>query len=290
MGRVAWSVAGGYLMAALIIHTLSAAPNSVSPDGGAEIRHILTSPGGDLTHAVCLAGSTSGTHHLPELDEGYFVLSGRGEIWRAVNGRDAVTALRPGRWVSMPAGMRFQYRANVGSSLVFLVVVLPSWHEDLFHVVAGGRWSPGNTVVEPPTEQSALDETWLANDLTYAPQYLAPDRSEIRLLGSFDRGGLAHCTLHPGGVSSPVRHQTVHEIWFVTSGYGELWRSSPDGEESVVELWPGVGIDITRGTAFQFRSTGAEPLGIAILTIPRWPGPSEASPVRNGRWKVADGA
>jgi mannose-6-phosphate isomerase-like protein (cupin superfamily) len=271
-----------------IITSLSAAPDSVSPDGGAEIRHILASQGGDLTHAVCHAGNTSGTHHLPELDEGYFVLSGRGEIWRATDEREAVTALRPGRWVAMPGGMRFQYRANAGSSLVFLVVVLPSWREELFHVVEGGRWKPGATADEPATEESQLDDTWLVHDLAYAPDYFAPDGSEIRLLGSFDKGGLAHCTLHPGSASSPVRHQTVHEIWFVTAGHGELWRSSPDGQEEVVALWPGIGLDITTGTAFQFRATGAEALGIAILTMPRWPGPSEAQPVRNGPWNVEE--
>jgi mannose-6-phosphate isomerase-like protein (cupin superfamily) len=247
---------------------------------------LVTSPGGDLTHAVCLAGGTSGVHHLPGLDEGYFVLAGTGEIWRATDDRDAVTALRPGRWVAMPAGMRFQFRANHGTPVVFLVVVLPSWREDLFHVVSGGVWEPGTQGREPPTDEADRDDTWLARDLPFAPDYLAPDGSEIRLLGSFDRGGLAHCTLHPGMTSSPVRHRTVHEIWFVMSGYGELWRSGPDGE-AVVSLWPGVGIEIAKGTAFQFRTTGAECLRIAILTMPRWPGPSEAEPASNDLWQVA---
>jgi hypothetical protein len=35
---------------------LPADPDAVSPGGGAEIRHLLTSPYGDLTHAVCRAG------------------------------------------------------------------------------------------------------------------------------------------------------------------------------------------------------------------------------------------
>jgi mannose-6-phosphate isomerase-like protein (cupin superfamily) len=271
-------------MSQLSLHALSAAPDAISPDGGAEIRHILVSPGGDLTHAVCPVGSTSGVHHLPDLDEAYFVLSGAGEIWRETEERDAVTALCPGRWVAMPAGMRFQYRANLGSTIVFLVVVLPSWRPELFHITDGGRWLPGLTNGAPPTGQAERDDSWLATDLPNAPDYWAPDGSEIRLLGSFERGGLAHCTLPAGFASAPVRHQTVHESWFVLEGYGELWRATTDGEEAVVTLWPGVGVEIATGTAFQFRTTGANSLRIAILTMPQWPGPSEAVPVRSGAW------
>jgi mannose-6-phosphate isomerase-like protein (cupin superfamily) len=269
------------------ISALAAMPDAVSPDGGAEIRHILTSPAGDLTHAVCRAGITSGTHHLPDLNEAYYVLGGAGEIWRANEDRDVVTALRPGRWVAMPAGMRFQYRANFGTSLVFMVVVLPSWRADLFHIVDGGKWAPGAGDSVPPTEDSERDDSWLAHDLPQATDYLAPDGSEIRLLGSFGKGGLAECTLHPGSTSSPVRHRSVHEIWFVVGGVGELWRSTGDADGNVAPLWPGIGLEISKGTAFQFRTTGAEPLRIVILTMPRWPGPSEAAPVQNGRWTFA---
>jgi mannose-6-phosphate isomerase-like protein (cupin superfamily) len=113
---------------------------------------------------------------------------------------------------------------------------------------------------------------------------LAPDRSEIRLLGSFGMGGLAQCTLHAGATSSPVRHRSVHEIWFVVDGVGELWRSTGGADGNVTPLWPGIGLEISKGTAFQFRTTGTEPLRIVILTMPQWPGPSEAVPVKNGRW------
>jgi mannose-6-phosphate isomerase-like protein (cupin superfamily) len=268
-------------------HMLSTEPNAESPDGSAEIRHILTSPAGDLTHAVCRAGYTAAVHHLPELDEAYYVLAGEGEIWRATDDTEFVTALRPGRWVGMPAGTRFQYRADRGTTLVFLVMVLPSWREELFNVVEGGRWAPGAGGNEPVTDSSALDDTWLVRDLPYAPDYPAPDGSEIRLLGSFSKGGLAHCTLHAGGTSAPVMHATVHEIWFVTGGHGELWRSDQDGNEAVVSLWPGAGVDIAARTAFQFTTTGADPLRIIMLTTPQWPGKQEALPVEKGRWSSA---
>lgn len=114
--------------------------------------------------------------------------------------------------------------------------------------------------------------------------YLAPDRSEIRLLAEVTGGGLAHCTLPPGGVSLAVRHRTVEELWYVLSGRGEVWRSH-QGEEHVVEVEPGVSLGIPCGAHFQFRARGEAPLQILIATIPRWPGAEEAVPVPH-HWPV----
>lgn len=266
------------------------APDEAPGGGHAEIRHLVRSPQGDLTHAVCHAGAVAPTHHLPELDEMYFVLAGSGEIWRQAAGRSAVTALRPGRWVQMPAGSRFQYRASRHSSLVFLVVVMPGWRPHLFHVVEGGPWTP--RAANAPATRSGQETTpgeglvdgWMSGDLHAGLDSTAPDGSEIRLLGGFERGSLAYCTLRPGSVSTPVRHRTVQEAWFVQEGYGELWRASADGEVRTDLLWPGVGVDLPLGTTFQFRATGLGPLGLVILTMPSWPGPDEAVPAGPGPW------
>lgn len=264
-------------------HMISLTPDANSPDGSAEIGNLLSSPQGDLTHAVCPAGAVSSVHELPELYEAYYILAGRVEIWRQTADREGVTTLRPGRWVEMPPGTRFQYRAHQDASLIFLVVVLPTWRPELFHTVPGGIWS--SDPIRPPTTSSAQTiDGWMSGDLAEARDYLAPDGSEIRQLSDSSGGGLALCTLHPGAVSSPVRHRTVHEIWFVTDGSGELWRSTADSVEQVLTLWPGMSVEIPVGTAFQFRSTGVGPLRVILLTMPRWPGPDEAVPAHPGRW------
>lgn len=132
------------------------------------------------------------------------------------------------------------------------------------------------------TEPRALLQT---RNLRAEYDYLAPDTSEIRLLVDVPGGGLAHCTLPPGGVSTAVRHRTVEELWYVVSGTGEMWRSLGE-EETVVELEPGVGLNVPCGARFQFRATGDAPLQIVIATIPRWPGAEEAVPVP-GHWPAA---
>ena len=120
-----------------------------------------------------------------------------------------------------------------------------------------------------------------------AVDVLAPDGSEIRRLPSTERGSMVQCRLPAGQTTHAVRHRHVDEVWYCLSGAGELWRSSASVEE-VVQLVPGVGVSIPHGVAFQFRTSGAEPLEIVITTMPPWPGADEAVPV-DGPWPPSTG-
>jgi mannose-6-phosphate isomerase-like protein (cupin superfamily) len=132
---------------------------------------------------------------------------------------------------------------------------------------------------------SDTDTTDLRDDY----DYLAPDGSEIRKLLSFDRGGLAHCSLAPGGVSAAVRHKTVEEIWYFVEGNGELWRRHGEVEE-IIDVYARRCVSIPTGTEFQFCNTGTATLSFVISTMPAWPGPSEAIAV-DGHWRaVPEGA
>ena len=112
--------------------------------------------------------------------------------------------------------------------------------------------------------------------------YLAPDQSEIRLLLTATGGGLCHCTLPPGQVSTAVTHKTVEEIWYFLQGQGEVWRKQGDQEDCVTVV-AGVCLTIPLGTHFQFRNTGEENLCFVIATMPPWPGADEAIEVQ-GYW------
>jgi len=112
---------------------------------------------------------------------------------------------------------------------------------------------------------------------------LAPDGSEIRLLHSLDGASLVHCALPVGGVSIPVRHRTVEEVWYFLSGAGQVWRKQGE-RETVLDVAPGLSLTIPLGTAFQFRNTGAAPLEFIIATTPPWPGEDEAVLLAAGCW------
>ena len=69
----------------------------------------------------------------------------------------------------------------------------------------------------------------------------------------------------------------------VLEGHGEIWRD--DGKESDISvLVPGTSIDIPVGTAFQYRNVSNVELKLVCITMPPWPGESEATYVK-GIWQ-----
>jgi mannose-6-phosphate isomerase-like protein (cupin superfamily) len=117
-----------------------------------------------------------------------------------------------------------------------------------------------------------------------APDAIAPDGSEVRVLCQLSRGGLAAFTLAPEAVSKAVAHRTIEEVWYFVSGQGRMWRKLGEREE-IVEVGPGISISIPTGAHFQFRCDGSEPLIAIGATMPPWPGEGEAFPVE-GKWET----
>jgi quercetin dioxygenase-like cupin family protein len=111
--------------------------------------------------------------------------------------------LHPGDRVFVPAGVWHRHGAVKKKKLVHLAI------------------TKGKSVWEP---DDPCDMEFETKRLPEKADYLAPDGSEIRLLPTMNGGGLAHCTLPPGGVSKPVYHRTVEEIWYCIKGDGEVWR------------------------------------------------------------------
>lgn len=122
--------------------------------------------------------------------------------------------------------------------------------------------------------------------LPAAPDVLAPDGSEVRVLVSVAAGSMAHFRLQPGQVSKAVRHRTVEEVWYVVAGEGHMWRRREDGIEEITVLTVGTALTIPVGTSFQFRAGPDDLLDIVGVTMPPWPGADEAVPVA-GAWPQA---
>lgn len=118
--------------------------------------------------------------------------------------------------------------------------------------------------------------------LTGALRVTAPDGSQVDILAASARGSMARFSLGSGLVSKAVRHRSVEELWFITSGSGEMWRADETGEE-IATLSPGMSLAIPPGVSFQFRSHGAGVLEAIGVTMPPWPGMDEAEFVK-GHW------
>jgi mannose-6-phosphate isomerase-like protein (cupin superfamily) len=115
-----------------------------------------------------------------------------------------------------------------------------------------------------------------------APDVIAPDGCEVRVLCATPRGGMAVFTLAPGRVGKAVAHRTVEEIWYFTRGRGRMWRKAGERDD-IAEVAAGISISIPLGTQFQLRNDGAEPLEAVAATMPPWPGDGEAYIVA-GKW------
>ena len=108
------------------------------------------------------------------------------------------------------------------------------------------------------------------------PEAQSPAGAEIRYLMDGETGDMIHSTVPPFQVNKATVHATVSEFWYILEGHGEIWRDN--GAESVVTvLVPGTAIDIPVGTAFQYRNVKDCDLKFICITMPPWPGHTEAT-------------
>lgn len=115
------------------------------------------------------------------------------------------------------------------------------------------------------------------------PDAKSPAGADIRCIMDGEHGNMIHSTVPPHQINRATVHATVSEFWYVLEGHGEIWRD--DGTEShVTDLVPGISIDIPVGTAFQYRNVSDTDLKFICISMPRWPGDSEATYIE-GKWQ-----
>ncbi|HUA27742.1 MAG TPA: cupin domain-containing protein [Streptosporangiaceae bacterium] len=123
---------------------LPGARDVVAPDGS-DVRILLRLPGGSMAHFEMAAGQTSGAVAHRTVDEIWYVLTGRGQMWRRDRGseREETVELSPGICLSIPVGTCFQFRASPDGPLAVVCVTMPPWpgEDEAFEVP--GAWSPG---------------------------------------------------------------------------------------------------------------------------------------------------
>lgn len=118
---------------------LPAVPDMVAPDGS-DVRVLLKTPRGGMAHFELAGGHASEAICHRTVDEIWFVLSGRGEMWRSRNGREEVVALESGVCVTIPVGTHFQFRAADGGALTAVGVTMPPWPGPEEAVPVPGKW------------------------------------------------------------------------------------------------------------------------------------------------------
>ena len=123
--------------------TLPARRDAIAPDGS-EVRVLLAlETFGSAAHFTLRAGHVSRAVVHTTVHEIWYVLEGRGRMWRSFGGREEVTPLRPGTCITLPFGTRFQFRASGTAPLEILGVTMPPWPNTPDEArVVDGKWKP----------------------------------------------------------------------------------------------------------------------------------------------------
>jgi mannose-6-phosphate isomerase-like protein (cupin superfamily) len=120
---------------------LPTSPDAVAPDGS-EVRILLGLAAGGLAHFRLAPGQTSTAVVHRTVDEIWFFLSGRGEMWRKKDEDEEIVQVESGICVTIPVGTRFQFRALGPEPLTAIAVTMPPWPGPQEAVIIPGTWPP----------------------------------------------------------------------------------------------------------------------------------------------------
>jgi mannose-6-phosphate isomerase-like protein (cupin superfamily) len=113
----------------------------VAPDGS-DVRILLGLSGGGMAHFELGSGSTARAVAHRTVEEIWYVLQGRGEMWRSQDGLEEIIVMEAGVCLTIPVGTRFQFRNTGPDPLAAIGVTMPRWPGPDEAVPVEGAWSP----------------------------------------------------------------------------------------------------------------------------------------------------
>ena len=128
-------------MAAFRSMRLPKARDVVATDG-CDVRILLGLAGGTMAHFQLAPGHTSSAVTHRTVEEIWFFLSGRGEMWLKQEGREEVVPLERDVCLTIPLGTDFQFRSFGVEPLAAVSITMPPWPGDGEAVVVRGKWEP----------------------------------------------------------------------------------------------------------------------------------------------------
>jgi mannose-6-phosphate isomerase-like protein (cupin superfamily) len=120
---------------------LPAQRDTVAPDGS-DVRLLLQLPRGSMAHFELGPSRISRAVAHRSVEEIWFFVSGRGQMWRRQNGQAAVVDVFPGVCLTIPVGTEFQFRSQGNEALAAVGVTMPPWPGDGEAILVEGPWHP----------------------------------------------------------------------------------------------------------------------------------------------------
>lgn len=116
-------------------------PTVTAPDGS-DVRVLLGLAGGGMAHFRLAPGQVARAVTHRTVEELWYVVEGRGAMWRRQGAREEVVVLQPGVCLSIPLGTQFQFRADPAQPLSAVAVTMPPWPGEGEAVFVDGPWPP----------------------------------------------------------------------------------------------------------------------------------------------------
>ena len=114
----------------------------VAPDGS-NVRVLLGLSTGTMAHFELPAGMTSSAVVHRTVEEIWFVVAGRGQMWRRQGEREQIVELVPGTCLTLPLGTHFQFRASAAEPVAVVGITMPPWPGADEAIAVPGPWLAG---------------------------------------------------------------------------------------------------------------------------------------------------
>jgi len=101
-----------------------------------------------MAHFELAPGRTSVAVTHRTIEEIWFFVSGRGEMWRKQDGQEEVGPVDPGVCLTIPQGTHFQFRSFGYQPLAAIGVTMPPWPGEGEAILVTGKWEPGRTTAQ----------------------------------------------------------------------------------------------------------------------------------------------
>ena len=120
---------------------LGTRPNAIAPDGS-EVRILCSVGRGSLAHFTLPPHAVSQAVAHRTVDEVWYFLSGRGQMWRRSPDLEEIVDVEPGVSITIPLGTSFQFRSLSHEPLSAVGTTMPPWPGEDEAFAVDGVWKP----------------------------------------------------------------------------------------------------------------------------------------------------
>jgi mannose-6-phosphate isomerase-like protein (cupin superfamily) len=122
-----------------VTNRLETIPDAIAPDGS-EVRVLCSTSRGSLAHFTLPPGAVSKAMAHHTVEEVWYFLSGRGQMWRRWHDHDEIVDVEPGVAITIPVGAHLQFRSLSPEPLTAVGTTMPPWPGQDEAFAVGGVW------------------------------------------------------------------------------------------------------------------------------------------------------